>query len=747
MKKWIKKTPVNGVDHKETKEMETRQKMIRKENTKKEKVKKEKIKKEKVNKGNTKIKVNVRKRKRPAKNKSKSKLNNQISIMIMIMSIVPVLLITTLIMRRANGIMEDTVGMYSEKLVGQINGKINAMVKSIRTLSGKLVMDQDTLKYIKRYENLEMMERVNAYQTVKTLVDSLYMSDDNFGGIVIYKNGEELFNQDNGQSKLFQKKVPNEIFLQSEFVNLLNQDTKFTYTWYQYDNPEADASQLFLGVNTGNNCLAIFYVKTNSYKDILNECSLDEDTVITIMDATGAVITTNNPEYENVENERKQVKYISTLEPITGNYMSDGHLIGYAKIDNGWTLMIDAKVSTLMKDFNQIWVLAVVIIVVILLLAVIISYFFAKRVVTPLSKITVCMSDIQNGNLNIIDKAKKEINIHNRETYLLLNGFLNLVQTLNDLIMNAKNVTMTVEKNALTLSTAADSTVKSASEVESAINSVAEGAQEQQIKINEIVDLIEKLTYQLAEIEKVAGRVEQASSKTKNISTSTGGQIAKLKNGVEQTITVGANISKLVQDLGEEVSNITNVLGIVKGINEQTNLLALNAAIEAARAGEAGKGFAVVADEVRKLSNQTQNAIQIIDNAVESVLSKKELTLNEVVKANDLFQLQGPIAEETSTTFQTILSSMELILSDVANMVQIISDIEKRNAQVRDCAGQIGEVVEHDASVSEEVSAESIIQTEHANSIQEMAEQLKISVEKLSKTYEDYIGVSSNDIT
>ena len=105
----------------------------------------------------------------------------------------------------------------------------------------------------------------------------------------------------------------------------------------------------------------------------------------------------------------------------------------------------------------------------------------------------------------------------------------------------------------------------------------------------------------------------------------------------------------------KEIQNITKV---IVGISEQTNLLALNAAIEAARAGAAGKGFAVVADEVKKLAHQSKSASITIDEIINKVKKKTELTVNDANNASTIIAKQMDAVKETDNSFKTIFNSM-----------------------------------------------------------------------------------------
>ena len=164
--------------------------------------------------------------------------------------------------------------------------------------------------------------------------------------------------------------------------------------------------------------------------------------------------------------------------------------------------------------------------------------------------------------------------------------------------------------------------------------------------------------------------------------------------------------SDTMQQLAEQTDNIGKVLEVIKAIAEQTNLLALNAAIEAARAGEQGRGFAVVADEVRTLAKRTQDSTEEISQIIKDLQNGSESSVKSIVEANDKAQSTRNIANDVGDALHVIVELIQTIESyntevttAAAEQSTVTKDMAKRLSEVTDLATDNKQLME-DAEVS-----------------------------------------------
>lgn len=225
--------------------------------------------------------------------------------------------------------------------------------------------------------------------------------------------------------------------------------------------------------------------------------------------------------------------------------------------------------------------------------------------------------------------------------------------------------------------------------------------------MNEMSSTVEEVARNATDASKAAQDANDAASNGVNIASKTKDDISTLVNNVETA-------SEVIAQLANESDNIGSVLDVIKGIAEQTNLLALNAAIEAARAGEQGRGFAVVADEVRTLASRTQTSTQ----EIEEMISRLQSGVSNAVNVMQASLEKGKLG---STQVENTLNA----LNEIMNSVQRINDM---NAQI--------------ATAAEEQSAVASEINQNITAISQVADQSTYDAQESRQTAEKLAGIS-----
>ncbi|MCU7553872.1 methyl-accepting chemotaxis protein [Alteromonas sp. ASW11-19] len=258
-------------------------------------------------------------------------------------------------------------------------------------------------------------------------------------------------------------------------------------------------------------------------------------------------------------------------------------------------------------------------------------------------------------------------------------------------------------------------------ELSSVTNDSSQHIQDQSVQVDQAAQAISQLT---AAIEAVAGDAQQASKSSDfaNDKASQGGiRVQQTEEAIEKLTDEMTTSSSKVIELAKKVNDITKVLEVIREIAEQTNLLALNAAIEAARAGESGRGFSVVADEVRALAKRTQESTVEIEDLVAVINSSSSESVSTMERS----------VERAGDTLKMAKDAEEAL----DEIVAAVAEIKNRNASIASAS-------EQQASASRVIDQNLVKVKDLSNSTASGAEQTSVSADELAR-----LAASLNELT
>lgn len=345
--------------------------------------------------------------------------------------------------------------------------------------------------------------------------------------------------------------------------------------------------------------------------------------------------------------------------------------------------------------------LAIIISILVVLLGVIIANITSISISKPIRTVMDRLSSITTGNLNhepLLISSRDEIG--------------QLIDSSNQLNEELKNILTQISTVSLTVSAQSEELTQSSNEVRTGseqisitMEEIAAGTESQANHSSELSDM---MTSFAEDIQTTTQYSESAQSDTNQVLSMTNEGTTLMNTSLEQM----ENINHLVKDSAEKVTNletqsveITKLVEVIQDIANQTNLLALNAAIEAARAGEQGKGFAVVADEVRKLAEQVNlsvSDISLIVGNIQNEVSVVTEALNEGYKETELGTQQ---IQQTNQKFVQINDFIKQVENRISMISKNMTNISQTSHQMTGFIQEIAAVSEETAAGIEETSA------------------------------------------
>lgn len=393
----------------------------------------------------------------------------------------------------------------------------------------------------------------------------------------------------------------------------------------------------------------------------------------------------------------------------------------YTILNNENILVLTADESEALAGITTVTGVAVGIIAIVVLIAIIISFIMGRRLMRPLVKVSTIIEDVANGNIEADFSVVKE---SNDEIGLIIEKMKELTQSLGSIVGKIRNSSDTMSSNSYELNDTSSQTLAANNEISKAVEDVAEGSTGMAASISKINENLLEMSNETKDINASVDEIKNQTTVVQDSSKIMNDKIKSMQDSSHKMDEGISAISKRIETVNTTVDKVSNIVSVIEEISSETNLLSLNASIEAARAGDAGKGFAVVAQEIRVLSDNTntelENIKQIISSLVEecrycvqasgTIVEDNAKQKEEIKAVLDEF---GSLDEQIQKTAEKADEIEELVTA----MIELNDDITKSSNSLTDVSAA-------NAAATEEMNANIEELNAMMHGVSEMAEHM-----------------------
>ena len=603
----------------------------------------------------------------------------------------------------------DAIHLTASQLLSELNVNINNTSSTL-------------LRYVtqKKDSDLQSLNQLVESPALKNYIDFITKNSNQLKDLNdIYKASNDNFNTYKAHVKKSYNTFSNFASKGEEFLQSLNKTRN--YVSNVHDNARKKERD-FLNQDIETRIYyANFIDELSKIKEILSEVQFDANEILSgtssnamlFENITNDLITVRqhaqklyeasklpeNKKYLNdiIENVSEMIKVAKRVSPDFKNYVQaftdaneDGNMISAELLKMTSTLnniMRSDANKTITAQYSS-FIISLVFAIISIVYAVIIMYVLNRSVIKPLRYTTKLVGSLTQGDGDLT----KRVNIHSKDELGQLAGYINMfISNVQEIIVEVKSSSDEVASGSIQLSATMEEL------------STTFSAQAQQLStMAESIDSIKTISQNTSNtLENNMNVLEKTATETDDG--------AKALNGVQENMinikTETVSLSEAIDRLASSSNQIGEILGVINDIANQTNLLALNAAIEAARAGEAGRGFAVVADEVRKLAERTQHATGEIEQIIGSLQKDTETVSMEMGKSIESVQQGVDNIGETNSGFMQVVTGIKELKSDMMQVTEQVSNQFTTIVKTNDDAQAIVAGVEESSSAVNEIAS------------------------------------------
>jgi len=438
-------------------------------------------------------------------------------------------------------------------------------------------------------------------------------------------------------------------------------------------------------------------------------------------DFVGETITSLTKGHQPLAFKNNQNEFYGSLE-------NTRVLFAYQPLEYNWSILNVFPVSYLFKEIGWLRWITLSLLLLAGLFAFILSLRLSKMISTPLNQVVNSMRQTEDGDL----RHRTNINSKDELGYLG-KAFNKMVDKFSSLIIDTKKAVDQVVPLSELMNQSADELTQTSEGVAIAMERITMGTTEQSTEIEKTSSEILHLAKGIDQVMQRTGEIEGIAHSTKRLSLNSQEAMNLLLTKAKETGAITDLVYENINELTTEANEIGKITETITNFAEQANLLAINTAIEAARVGEAGRGFSVLSDEIDNLGAQSKKAAAMINSILSRIQEKALLSAEYVGQARQIVDEHFTAVTTVNDTFNEIITAMDKTVAMINQAALDLTQINLLKVSSVDSMLTINTISGETVSAAEEVSGAAEEQASTATQLQQLAFNLKIMAERLEE--------------
>lgn len=588
-------------------------------------------------------------------------IKGKLIITYILIGFIPIFIVSILTYSVNKNILISKIGGLSNNYSIQTTRILDNYISEIENAASLVFANEDILNFNPSNINMDTYEIEKTKRGIREYLLSIELLKDFTDFSLVYQDGTTI-----GKVSETTKSLYGKTNLYSGLNNEIK-NSKSKSMWLT--GIQGDFKKIYYVKQVNKYTIMITSIYSESFGDIFKGIDDGSNSTILLLDDDNVIYSNNLGLVGTMIDAEIRNKTLNSFSEI---FEIDNKLTTLNTCKNGWKFIDFTPNSYILKEVYIIALITIIIAIICMIGTGIFGALVANKISNPIRDVVIKMKKAEEGDLTVKSSA-----IGNDEIAMLSKSFSNMIKHIRQLVEDTKNVSSVVINKSDEIKEISKQNHELSKGVTEVMEGIAHGTIEQSVELDKTMEVVENLSQKINDIVINVSNVTEISNETKIIGDKSLKIIQKQQIKNEDKNKTMEEIFYNIQILVDSIKEIERVIELMDGISQQTNLLSLNASIEAARAGECGKGFSVVAEEVRKLADKSKMSTNNVYEIIRNVYEKANLTIKLINLSKDAFKESNEISNFANNSFIKIIDGIEKIDFKIKNIEIFMKDINR----------------------------------------------------------------------